>query len=947
MSSFPAVSPAARRRIPLQVLLSLLLGAVVLCSGGAVGGIAWWEARALMLEAADQAFGDAARTTENALHDVLEPVASQLESIALPAARPEAGGRALPFLHQLLRSQVQVDAAYVGDDDGHFILLRPTPAAADRARFGAPEATRYLAQAVRAGERTDIRFDGSLVEIDRAPPVASSFDPRSRPWFAVAAVPGQRAMSEPYVFTATGEAGITLAVRSASGQVLGADLSLARLSALLGGLRSTPSMRILLLDRDGQVLARARAEESRTRQDGGKVRLTRIAGFDDPVLAAVAALPVSSSTRRLEIGGHDWQAALLPLRFGSRELRLAIAAPVSELVAGATAIRNRSLLMAALVLVLGLALAIGIARQITRRLARLTDEAQAVRAFDFGGAPWPGSVARELDQLGEAMDLMRRTIRRFLEITASLASERRLDHLVERVARESSAAADATAVAVWLPDAHGRRLVAAGAQAAAAEIDLHGDSPEARAWASGERVIASVAGTTRIALPLTEREGERVGVLALSLAGSEAPGAARLAFVEQLAGASAVAIETRRLLDERKALLESFIRVLAGAIDAKSAYTGAHCQRVPELTLMLARAACAATEGPLAGYSLDETQWEALEIASWLHDCGKVTTPEYVVDKATKLETIYDRIHEVRMRFEVLKRDAEIDHLRRVAGGADVAASEAQWAAESAALDADYTFVASCNPGGECLAPEAAARLRAIGARRWLRTLDDTLGLSREEAARREPQPLPVAEALLADKPEHRVRRVTPDAAAQALADRLGLRMVAPALAYDRGELKNLTVSRGTLTEEDRYVINHHIVQTLVMLAQLPLPRHLTEVPEIAGGHHEKMDGTGYPRGLRREQMSWPARMMAIADVFEALTASDRPYKAGKTVGESLSIMARMSREGHIDPDLFELFLRAGVWRDYAERFLRPEQIDTPEIEFLLDKASAQTPRFS
>ncbi|MEF9997280.1 MAG: HD domain-containing phosphohydrolase, partial [Burkholderiaceae bacterium] len=414
-----------------------------------------------------------------------------------------------------------------------------------------------------------------------------------------------------------------------------------------------------------------------------------------------------------------------------------------------------------------------------------------------------------------------------------------------------------------------------------------------------------------------------------------------------LAGASAVAIETRRLLDERKALLESFIRVLAGAIDAKSAYTGAHCQRVPELTLMLARAACAATEGPLADYSLDETQWEALEIASWLHDCGKVTTPEYVVDKATKLETIYDRIHEVRMRFEVLKRDAEIDHLRRVAGGADVAASEAQWAAELAALDADYTFVASCNPGGECLAPEAAARLRAIGARRWLRTLDDTLGLSREEAARREPQPLPVAEALLADKPEHRVRRVTPDAAAQALADRLGLRMVAPALAYDRGELKNLTVSRGTLTEEDRYVINHHIVQTLVMLAQLPLPRHLTEVPEIAGGHHEKMDGTGYPRGLRREQMSWPARMMAIADIFEALTASDRPYKAGKTVGESLSIMARMSREGHIDPDLFELFLRAGVWRDYAERFLRPEQIDTPEIEFLLDKASAQTPRFS
>jgi hypothetical protein len=366
---------------------------------------------------------------------------------------------------------------------------------------------------------------------------------------------------------------------------------------------------------------------------------------------------------------------------------------------------------------------------------------------------------------------------------------------------------------------------------------------------------------------------------------------------------------------------------VAGAIDAKSPYTGGHCQRVPELTFMLAQAACDTKEGPFKDFSLDEQQWEALHIAGWLHDCGKVTTPEYVVDKATKLETIYDRLHEIRMRFEVLKRDAEIDYLKKVAAGGEEGVLRAQRDALLAELDTDFAFIATCNEGGEFMAPESITRLEKIGQRTWMRTLDDAIGLGQEEKKRRgKAVPLPATEMLLADKPEHVIERPPTDEIKSH--KNLGFNMRAPQHKYNRGELHNLRVARGTLSDEERYIINHHIVQTIIMLSELPFPKHLRDVPDIAGGHHERMDGNGYPRGLKREQMSATARMMAIADIFEALTACDRPYKKAKTVSESLRILQKMKQEQHVDPELYELFIDAGVWRAYAERFLQREQMD-------------------
>ncbi len=438
---------------------------------------------------------------------------------------------------------------------------------------------------------------------------------------------------------------------------------------------------------------------------------------------------------------------------------------------------------------------------------------------------------------------------------------------------------------------------------------------------------------TQLTLPLRNRDGTLVGALALLIDDSRKPSTDLLAFVQTIAATAAVAVDTQRLINEQKVLLEAFIQLIAGAIDSKSPYTGGHCQRVPELTKMLAHAAQKQTDGPFADFSLNEEQWEELHIAAWLHDCGKVTTPEYVVDKATKLETLYDRIHEVRMRFEVLKRDAEIAYWQGIANGGDAHELQAQLTQERATLDEEYHFIATCNEGGEFMAPEKVDRLKQIASRTWLRTLPDRIGIAHEEKERkaREPEaPLPVTEALLADKTEHILIRSERDKLAED--NPWGFKVKVPEHMYNRGELYNLGVARGTLSEEERYKINEHIIQTIIMLEKLPFPRHLRRVPEIAGGHHEKMDGTGYPKRLKRDEMSSPARMMAIADIFEALTAIDRPYKKGKTLSEAIKIMGFMIKDQHIDAELFSLFLSEGLHLEYARRFMKPEQIDEVDI---------------
>ncbi len=594
-------------------------------------------------------------------------------------------------------------------------------------------------------------------------------------------------------------------------------------------------------------------------------------------------------------------------------------------------------------------------RRLSASLGRLAREAEAVRRFDFSDHPVVHSRVREIEQLGGAFDLMRDAVRRFLRINQRLATETDLEALQPWLLDKLVDIAVARGGVLYLVDASSDVLRATALDTSGGMAEAVQDLPaleqealpelmaQARFTmhaASGRLQASELHGLgldptlvsfATLALPLRDRRGQLLGMLLLFKDGKIDE--ASSSFIEALVASAATALETQELLRSEKALMEATIRMIAGAIDAQSPYTGGHCERVPELTFMLARAACAAQDGPYSEFDLDPEQWEALHIAAWLHDCGKVTTPEYVVDKATKLETLNDRIHEIRTRFEVIKRDADIDYWRGVAQGGDEPALRQHRDLLQQTLDDEFAFVATCNVGGEFLSPDKQARLREIGARGWMRTLDDRLGLSRDELERKPEQveSLPVEETLLADKAEHRFER--PEAEKMPPDNRWGFRMDVPELLYNRGELHNLSISRGTLTAEERYKINEHMVQTIVMLNELPFPRHLRAVPEIAGGHHEKMDGTGYPKRLGRDELSPLARMMAIADIFEALTAADRPYKPGKKLSEALSIMAKMQQEQHIDHELFELFLRSGTYFEYAQRFMPAEQIDDVSIE--------------
>ena len=453
----------------------------------------------------------------------------------------------------------------------------------------------------------------------------------------------------------------------------------------------------------------------------------------------------------------------------------------------------------------------------------------------------------------------------------------------------------------------------------------------------GQRASDGVISSLTVALK--PRDGHVIGVIEWvnaidALSGKVVPFDPKLvSLLEALAAQAAVALENRNLLEAQQALMDAMIKIIAGAIDTKSPYTGGHCERVPELAILLAEKASEVTEGPLAHFAFTtEDEWREFRIGAWLHDCGKVTTPEYVVDKATKLETIFNRIHEIRTRFEVALRDAEIDRMRAIyEQGHEAETAQTMFDARKAALIEDFAFVAECNLGGEFMGPDKVQRLERIAESTWLRHFDDRLGLSHEEQKRyeREPQQaLPAIEKLLADKPSHIIDRTRDDV----VDEDQDFKLRVPEHLYNLGEIYNLRISRGTLTEEERFKINEHIVQTIVMLESLPLPPNLRRVPEYAGTHHETLIGTGYPRRLTAAELAIPSRIMAIADIFEALTASDRPYKKAKTLSECIKILSFFKKDKHIDPDLFDLFLTSGVYKTYAQRYLSAEQIDEVDI---------------
>ncbi len=392
---------------------------------------------------------------------------------------------------------------------------------------------------------------------------------------------------------------------------------------------------------------------------------------------------------------------------------------------------------------------------------------------------------------------------------------------------------------------------------------------------------------------------------------------------------------------QQEEFVEAFIRLIAQAIDDKSPYTAGHCNRVPEIGLMLAEAVEKCDTGKFKDFKFNnDDERREFRIAAWLHDCGKITTPEHIVDKGTKLEANYNRINEIRTRFEVLRRDAEVEMWKSISTG-ELSKEEAQakFAQRVAQLDEDFRFVANANVGGEFMSDDKIERIKHIAQQTWLRHYDDHLGLSpfEEMIKSKSDVTLPVVENLLADKPDHIIERVRP----MEFAPEHGIKVQVPEHQYNLGEVYNLTISRGTLTPEDRFKINEHMISGIKMLGALPFPPELSNVPRYASTHHETLKGTGYPRRLSAEDLSTPERILVIADIFEALTAGDRPYKKAKPVSVAVDIMYKMALDEHLDMDLFLLFLESGVYRDYANKFMPAEQVDEVDIEKYLKSKSS------
>ncbi len=951
---------------------------------------AYRGAQEALISASTDAIGFIREAIAEKTRRIIDPAEEQLNFVAY-SPLPQATDlptrlQQVPMIAEALNRNPLIDAFYIGYANGEFILFRPLYSEAARQRFKAPDSASLLVQSISLNANQEMigeyRFyDGENELISASVEPGYQYDPRTRPWYEKAKEQNGVIITPPYVFFTTEAVGLTIARRAMTGNaIIGLDAKLSSIASQLNDLRITPSSEIALINQSGELIAYRDINKMIVRKPGEKTRLATIGELDSPPLSRAAAMSMGGSTKEREAmtdHGRNWQVIQSRIEIqDGQQVTLLVAIPDDEFFASAREIVWRQALAAVLLLLLIIPLVWFATLKVMRPLRKLARETVKIESFDFTSDVKIRSRIREIDDLGRSLDRVKRTVRKFLKIGTALAAEQQIHPLLLRVLQEAVEIVHSDGGAIYLMDEEGRCLIPEVTrwnngdtdenELAPQTIDLsapgifqylamalreksiqtiehHLDETELTALGLHNMVRSLNAHRVGLVIvPLLDRSQATLGVMLLVKAITSADGHWNVGermtkLIHAVSGSASVAIQNKLLMESQRKLIDSLIKLVAGAIDAKSAYTGGHCQRVPVLTRMLATAACAEQSGPYKDFSLSQEEWEALDIAAWLHDCGKVTTPEFVIDKATKLETIYDRIHEIRCRFEILKRDAETAYWRGVAEGGDSDKLRQIMEAAHRELDEEFAFIAACNEGGEFMEPAKIERIKKIAARTWRRTLSNRLGLSYEEKARAErlPEPvLPVEEPLLADRYDHIVEQterniIAPD-------NPWGFKLSVPKYKYNRGEIYNLSINRGTLTEEERYCINDHIVQTIIMLQSLPFPKHLRNVPELAGGHHEKMDGTGYPKRLHGGEMSPVARMMAIADVFEALTAADRPYKKAKKLSEAIRIMGFMKKEHHLDGELLDLFLTSGIWRDYAQMFLHPDQIDEPDIDAAL-----------
>lgn len=983
----------------LDLVIGVMISVLIISLGIAITFYTYESQKKTALENTGKIFDLSSRQIEGKLSGLLHSVenfvtiTSVLEG--LDKDRRSNINVLLPYFKQSFDSLPWMEAFYVGYDDGSFYMIQDLRGYdLIREAVKAPETASFsikkINPAASDGQKTVYLFYGEDLHLIETRNVESDgFDPRKRTWYSKAMLSDTTIFTDPYLFFTTGEIGISTARALAEGSgVVGADSVLLSIAHNIEEQKLTPSTEIALLDKDGLLFFSASEadvlELKKSRMQPGHQKL-HTKDLGNKVLNAMYQESVAKGVEGgivVEVDGENWFAHARRLADGNKNgMYLLIGAPIDELVLDAMVTRRRNLYFLACTMVIALLIGFYFSRRVALSLFELSKQAESVREFKLSTPFNIRSRITEVSELAKSMRVMQSAINRFVAIARALSAERNMGTVLEMIVQEAQSVTRADGGGIGLVSDDGKTfkylMVRNGVSGArfdetdlpmpvvglvgthsrdefieAAVIedaqtlvcdDIHKGRCRSFDFSQVENLHGSkgYTCTSLLFIPLLNRQEEVIGLLHLVNARDKVDGSIcgfsedKVAYVTALASNAALALDNNRLIRAQKELFDSFVRLIAGAIDTKSPYTGGHCQRVPVLAEMLGDAASASKTQAFKDFKLSRDERYELFVASWLHDCGKVTTPEYVVDKATKLETNYNRIHEIRTRFEVLWRDLDVVYYKALAEGtAQKETLTQERDAGRKSLRDDFSFVAKCNVGSEFMVPEHVERLQHIAKKNWFRNFDKRLGLSGAEEAHMDmlsQTHFPVQEALIADKKEHIYERT--DAGKPYGDNPLGITMAVPEHRFNLGELHNLSIAKGTLTEEERFKINDHIVQTIEMLSKLPFPKEIRRVPDWAGNHHEKLDGSGYPRSLTASQLSIPERIMAVADIFEALTAADRPYKTPKKLSTCLKIMSLMRNDGHICPDLFELFLRLGIYSSYAKKHMMTEQIDEVNIE--------------
>ncbi|MFA0439023.1 HD domain-containing phosphohydrolase [Vibrio sp. 10N.286.49.B1] len=950
----------SRLRYPLHVHITSLFLAIILT----VCGVQIWLTQnglsQVLLDANEHLFDRIAKETQSNLAIHYQPALAIVEALSQGelSRHQDANERlgAMPEMISLLSSSPYVLSYSMVFPSGDFLIAFQPYNPMMRAALKVKPETKFIVfNYSNADNRLmSYEFDNTYQVVKTELRTKLHFIPQDQQWYKDA-IRDELLLSDPYYFPLVDKIGTTFSKRAANGVVIAADLTLEQISSVLAESVTRKSSFRVLFDGSYRLYAYSNPTLIDVEEDLRKSGYLHLDDIANPVVKEAVSkigLVVGRSVQ-FEALGETWIGRIerSPSHSG-HNLYLLMVVKSNELLGKSQAIAKTSIYASLIVLCVALPFVYAIAQRISNPIKIATERARRIERFDFNLGDVKGSYIKEIHELSQSLYAMQQTIASFLALTKNIAKVQDLERLLELLSSEALQSTGATVSYLYLCDAStnlkphcvltksGDVLDVDSLKA----IDINDSELEAfryRVLTNKQPFVyeyhaaqALIDGMSKdesfLFIPLFDRREHLLGGFGLLVDSATIDDLLKRKgpYIDALAEYASVAIETKQILEDQKALMQSFIEVMAGAVDTKSPYTGNHCQRVPVLTEMLTQAAVNSQSEAFNDFTLSEDQWQELHLAAWLHDCGKVTTPEHVVDKATKLETIYNRIHEVRTRFEVLKRDAHIATMSNALGrpleGQYKQSLEKEWRQ----LDDDFSFIAQINLGGEFLDDDAIARLHVVAQKQWKKTIDERLGLSWEERSRYGDEAFEpgASESVLVDASAHNVpwkRQLASD-------KRFNLKK--PDYQNRLGEVYNLSIKRGTLNDEERYIINNHIVETIKMLESLPFPKSMSNVPSIAGGHHEKIDGTGYPLGLKGEDMPVTARIMALADVFEALTSADRPYKTPKTLSESLRIMSFMVKDNHLDQSLFTLFLESGVYLVFAEKFLKASQIDDVNI---------------